>query len=440
MLKKEEYLKTVRRPYPVLFCTLVCLGYRDEKVFVNVLKEPFHYLHMAHVDDVWYYSKKEVEVGGNLALQSWMDPERLEWVKGEFDKRETDFINATTIDFESFARAYHNYMVTLNLVFAVEKPAETALRDALLQKLPPAEVEEMMSRLNIPYQDNFYKKEEYDLVMASDIASHVKKYEWFKARYGEDTQYTVQEAEEKLKTIDKAKFLAEYAESKSKLKNDIDYAKKVLGDKSVLVDIFQFIIYYRTHRTDTMNRAQYLAVPILKAKANTLGLSYAQFLECDAQEVLANKIPDILILDERIKDCSVLMDEGTVHCLHGEESNKIKAFFKEEIELTKQVKGTIACKGNVTGNVRLISNANDFSKVQEGDVIVTSMTTPEMVPIMKLASAFVTDEGGVTCHAAIVAREMKKPCVIGTKFATKVFKDGDIVEVDAEKGIVRIVK
>ncbi len=68
------------------------------------------------------------------------------------------------------------------------------------------------------------------------------------------------------------------------------------------------------------------------------------------------------------------------------------------------------------------------------------MTTPEMVPAMKKAGAFVTDEGGVTCHAAIIAREMKKPCIIGTKIATKVLKTGDMVKVDAEKGIVRIIK
>jgi pyruvate,water dikinase len=59
---------------------------------------------------------------------------------------------------------------------------------------------------------------------------------------------------------------------------------------------------------------------------------------------------------------------------------------------------------------------------------------------MQKAAAFVTDEGGLTCHAAIVAREMKKPCIIGTKIATKVLKDGDMVEVDANKGIVKILK
>jgi pyruvate,water dikinase len=67
------------------------------------------------------------------------------------------------------------------------------------------------------------------------------------------------------------------------------------------------------------------------------------------------------------------------------------------------------------------------------------MTVPDLVSAMKRAAAIVTDEGGVTCHAAIISRELKKPCIIGTKVATKVFKDGDLVEVDANKGIVRII-
>ena len=78
-----------------------------------------------------------------------------------------------------------------------------------------------------------------------------------------------------------------------------------------------------------------------------------------------------------------------------------------------------------------------MDKVNEGDILVSVATTPSIIMAMKKAAAFVTDEGGLTCHAAIVAREMKKPCVIGTKIATKVFKDGDVVEVDAERGIVR---
>ena len=65
------------------------------------------------------------------------------------------------------------------------------------------------------------------------------------------------------------------------------------------------------------------------------------------------------------------------------------------------------------------------------------MTTPDMIMVMHKAAAFVTDEGGITCHAAIVSREMKKPCIVGTKIATKVLKDGDMVEVDATDGTVK---
>ncbi len=104
------------------------------------------------------------------------------------------------------------------------------------------------------------------------------------------------------------------------------------------------------------------------------------------------------------------------------------------------IKGQSAYRGNVRGVVRIVKRKDQVDQTKEGEIIVSPMTTPDMVPAMKKAAAFVTDEGGITCHAAIIAREMKKPCVIGTKIATQVFKDGDLVEVDAEKGIVRIIK
>ena len=83
---------------------------------------------------------------------------------------------------------------------------------------------------------------------------------------------------------------------------------------------------------------------------------------------------------------------------------------------------------------------DSIEKFQEGEILVASMTRPEYIPSMKKAIAFITDEGGITCHAAIIAREMKKPCVIGTKIGTKVLKDGDLVEVDANIGVIRIIK
>jgi len=105
------------------------------------------------------------------------------------------------------------------------------------------------------------------------------------------------------------------------------------------------------------------------------------------------------------------------------------------------VKGLAASSGIYKGIVRVVLNpVKDNKKFHQGDVLVASMTRPEYISLMSRAGAFVTDEGGISCHAAIVAREMGKPCIISTRNATKILKDGDFVEVNANLGIVKIIK
>ncbi len=115
----------------------------------------------------------------------------------------------------------------------------------------------------------------------------------------------------------------------------------------------------------------------------------------------------------------------------------------EEIQKTfahhDEIKGTTACPGKVQGIVRIIRGEAHFSKFNEHEILVAPMTRPEYVPLMKKAAAIVTDEGGVTCHAALVSRELKVPCIVGTQVATRKLHDGELVEVDATNGTVRKV-
>lgn len=104
------------------------------------------------------------------------------------------------------------------------------------------------------------------------------------------------------------------------------------------------------------------------------------------------------------------------------------------------LRGQVGSPGVAKGRVRIMLNISESNKFQVGEVLVAGMTRPEYAPIMKKAVAIITDEGGITCHAAIVSRELKTPCVIGTKLATKILKNGDLVEVDASKGIVKILE
>jgi pyruvate,water dikinase len=100
------------------------------------------------------------------------------------------------------------------------------------------------------------------------------------------------------------------------------------------------------------------------------------------------------------------------------------------------LKGQAASIGMASGTVKIIHSPSEIDKILEGDVLVTEMTTPDYVPAMKRAAAIITDEGGRTCHAAIVSRELGIPCVVGTESATKDLKNEQVVTVDGKNGII----
>lgn len=100
------------------------------------------------------------------------------------------------------------------------------------------------------------------------------------------------------------------------------------------------------------------------------------------------------------------------------------------------LKGLGSSPGIGSGKVKIIFSSRELDKVGEGNILVTTMTNPDMVPAMRRASAIVTEEGGMTCHAAIVSRELGIPCVVGTMKATKILKDEQEITVDGSKGLI----
>lgn len=149
------------------------------------------------------------------------------------------------------------------------------------------------------------------------------------------------------------------------------------------------------------------------------------------------------VSNKRIKkDFIVKGEKGEITIISDKDKDKILKELEEQSE-EMEIKGQVACNGlkkKYIGRVKIILSPKQGNKLKKNEFLVASMTTPDYILLMKKAAGFITDEGGVTCHAAIVSREMNKPCIIGTKIATKVLKDGDLVEVDTEKGIVKIIK
>jgi phosphoenolpyruvate synthase/pyruvate phosphate dikinase len=158
----------------------------------------------------------------------------------------------------------------------------------------------------------------------------------------------------------------------------------------------------------------------------------------------SHELPSVEALRERDRYHAIKLWDGQYYEYTSQEeveklvSEETITEFNQINEDIQQIKGQVAFRGLVKGRVRVLFSQQDADRLEEGEILVASMTTPELLSAMRKARAFITDEGGITCHAAIIAREFKTPCVIGTKVATKALKDGDLVEVDANTGIIKI--
>ncbi len=171
----------------------------------------------------------------------------------------------------------------------------------------------------------------------------------------------------------------------------------------------------------------------VKRALSNLALS-DEFPDIPSNEVLEKRASGVVVIDGKEVSFSSLQQFANTHKKFAFEGLFVKS------SQVREISGQTAYSGKLQGMVSIVKNMRQMAKVQEGDILVSPMTTPDFVPAMQKAAAFVTDEGGIMCHAAIVAREMKKPCIIGTKIATQVLKDGDLVEVDADNGVVRIIE
>jgi pyruvate, water dikinase len=135
-----------------------------------------------------------------------------------------------------------------------------------------------------------------------------------------------------------------------------------------------------------------------------------------------------------IEDDKIYMLQSRPVTTLNKDNGEIQSEVSEERVII--AKGLGASPGMASGAVKIVKNTDELDKIDEGDILVTVMTTPDMVPAMKRADGIITDEGGVTCHAAIVSRELGIPCVVGTGDASKILQENSIVTLDGSKGFV----
>jgi phosphohistidine swiveling domain-containing protein len=372
----------------------------------------------------------------------------------------------------SFISAYQLYMEYGTGLECVDIFTEYNLRNLVKDEFPDLDNEkrtDMIINLSSQPELSFMEKERLDFleiclknknqikkgVIPDNFEDHSKNYFWiqnnFKQPLNLDKDYFLKKAKEELNDPEKLK--KEFESLKTKVQRLNEAKKRIYSENKISEGLkLQFKILEKfgawidERKRNMIFTSQYIYEFCDEiSKRFNLGKDIYYYHVEDVKNLLLNnkKIGKEEIKKRREFSAYVLKKAPNncvdIDLFYGKEAKEIldKTSHKVSDEIIGQVASAPVPK--MSGKVQIILDAHE-QKFEKGNILVTTMTRPEFVPLMRKASAIITDEGGITCHAAIVSRELKIPCIIGTKIATKALKDGDIVEIDTNKGVVKKLK
>ncbi len=341
--------------------------------------------------------------------------------------------------FIKWHKQYLEFLPTMGTVIAPERVLTTQIKEFLS--------EEAFIAVSITKETKTALEQKALLTIASSVKqgtaltkalqAHSKKFGWIGNKFTSRNPFTVEAVLERvtqLKTSAKHKLhqteitrARQFIESKKIIANCTPQQKK-------LISLYQELLYWRTTRAEALAFACELTAPLFESIAKAAKLTREELLRFSGKEIIS------------IARTALIPNASKRLHFYGQSVNgKIKIFWGKDGRVNKSIKqilefsGTIASKGFARGKIKIIHSLTDIAKIKKGDILVAAATTPAMVPAMEKAAAIVTDTGSMSSHAAIISRELNIPCIVGTKIATKILKDGDMVEVDGNTGEIKIV-
>jgi len=326
-------------------------------------------------------------------------------------------------------------------------------KDEIYQLTLPAELNFMdYSKLELyKLAKKFEGKKKADKELKKKLGKYAKKYFYLENTYCDIKVLEEKDFLPKLRKIMKKPdrdILRRIKEIENKKKKNNFLSKKIVIEKKIGKELQNVFFLYkrlgeiRDLRKEYGLKSNYYYYLFAKQLSKTHKLDKKYVLRAIPREFYQTKNIEKLKQKLKKRNKAILaVDRKGYELFEGKEAEEgIKLLHDLIIKKYKYIKGVCASKGKVKGTVRIVLGLSHFGKFKKGDILVTHMTRPEHIPLLKKASAIITDEGGVTCHAAIISRELNIPCVIGTKIASKILKDGDKVEIDADKGIIKKIK
>ncbi len=336
----------------------------------------------------------------------------------------------------------------VNLSFIKERDVDLlkiVQRIKTLEKLVIAFKKLPVSRIRLKIKSKYSKI--YNL-----LEQHQKQFFWIKNNYITWKVITIQEIIVEIKNLlnlDAEKQLKEIQfQSRNIRQKKQNFFRKYKPSKSLLnlIEISESFTMWQDERKKTTLFAIHYFSLLLKRLSQMSNYTLDDFKFFMPNEVISflrnqSGYPSRKEIQKR-KKYSLYYHRGVYYeCFSGRDARyQFQKLMKKNRKVTiDDFRGITASPGVAVGRVKVVKSVQDINKIQEGDILVSIMTRPDYLLGIKKAIAIVTDEGGLTCHAAITSRELNIPCVIATKNATQILHDGDLVEVDANHGVIKII-
>ncbi|MBU0536587.1 MAG: hypothetical protein KKE20_06485 [Nanoarchaeota archaeon] len=318
---------------------------------------------------------------------------------------------------------------------------------------------EIFEKLSAPENISFFEKEQLEFMKIKlmapldrerQIAVHQMNYYWLRNNYGSTKMLEEQWFRKELEKISRE-------EAENRIKEINHYPEKVRQEKDEAIqkysipkeivriaDKLAYCVLWQDYRKSFIFIANHIVTQFVREISRRKQVDFKE-LCCYTTEELEHLMEKGTKAQsrERLEGFLQYYNEGDgLSYFTGKEAqNMARPFLKVDFDPNmNEFKGIVVSMGEKVRGRAIVMNKPEPERMQQGDILIAPMTSPDYVVAMRKASAIITDAGGMTCHAAIVSRELDVPCIVNTKIATKLLKDGDMIEVDTKKGVVRKIK
>jgi phosphohistidine swiveling domain-containing protein len=407
-----------------------------------------------HDEVTWFYTTEDVDMW-KKSLQVVLDnPAKIQKLEKYIEESAHSGLERlkNSSSLEQSLRNYYEDFQTLARVAGALRSIDRGIVFTIRENPAHANADEILRTISALTRPSCFVEEELAILKAAlsieeNSAQKVwREFSHITTGYFNEKPRNINYYEQKLEEARKDNPEEKVKEIEDRIQKDKEEHQKFLKgfDNPILGEIASVSTYLKDKYKFWVNNLMNSAELLFEKAAQQLGISIDDVKNTIPPELLESIHSGKVVRtqsEEAVRNNIFLAYRGTFHELIGKDALEFESqYLKSDDTKATEFKGRVASPGSVTGPAVIVKGPGEFHKMKKDHILVVVNTSPDYVPIMHLAKGIVAEEGGLTSHVSVVSREFKIPAIVGIRGITKIIKDGDMISLDSEKGIIKILK